>query len=87
MVRKVAETLAGKGVVVQVNTEENPALASRFAVSGIPALFLLKKGRIIDKKAGAHAADTVISWFRNHSKKTDIDLDSIQYRTGKTNAR
>jgi thioredoxin-like negative regulator of GroEL len=66
-VRKVVEALAGKGVVVQVNTEENPALAGRFAVRGIPALFLLKKGHIIDQKAGAHTADAVISWFRNHS--------------------
>lgn len=62
----MAEKLAGRAAVVQVNTEENPRLSSRFGVSGIPALFLVKKGRVVNKLAGAQPADAVLEWFRRN---------------------
>ena len=52
-VRKVAELLRGSAAVVQVNSQDNPVLAGRFGVRGIPALFLLKEGRIVDQLSGA----------------------------------
>jgi thioredoxin 2 len=65
-VRKVAGMLAGEAAVVQVNTQENPALAGRFGVSGIPALLLLKEGRTVDRLSGAQSSEAVIHWFRHH---------------------
>jgi thioredoxin 2 len=65
-VRKTAEMLAGAAAVVQVNTEENPALAGRFGVRGIPALFLLKQGRVVDQLSGVQSSDAIVSWFRRH---------------------
>jgi len=64
VVRKVAETLAGKAAVVVVNTEKNPGLAGRFGVRGIPALLLLIKGAVVDQMAGAQTAEAIFSWFR-----------------------
>jgi len=63
-VRKVAELLAGSAAVVQVNTDENPALSSRFGIRGIPVLHLLLKGRTVDQVPGAQTADAVVAWFR-----------------------
>jgi len=67
-VRSAAEKLAGTAAVVQVNTQENPALASRFGVSGIPVIMLLQGGRVVDQLPGAQTADTVLIWFRQHQK-------------------
>ncbi|HSW35540.1 MAG TPA: thioredoxin [Candidatus Limnocylindrales bacterium] len=39
--------------VVKVNVDENPALASKYEVMGIPSMFLFKGGQIIDSFAGA----------------------------------
>lgn len=64
--RTAAEKLAGSAAVVQVNTEENPGLASRFGVTGIPVVYLLRKGKVVDKIAGAQSADAVVSWFRRN---------------------
>lgn len=64
--KKVAEMLAGKAAVVQVNTSDNPALAARFDARSIPVLFLLKQGRIVDQLAGAQSSEAVITWFRRH---------------------
>ncbi|MGB9081620.1 MAG: thioredoxin domain-containing protein [Desulfuromonadaceae bacterium] len=62
--RRVAELLAGKAAVVQVNSQENPVLAGRFGVSGIPVVFLLRNGRIVDQLGGAQTAEALLAWFR-----------------------
>lgn len=52
--------------MVKINTEENPALAARFGVRGIPVTLLLRDGRIIDRLEGAQSADAVLAWLRRH---------------------
>jgi len=63
-VRTVAEKLAGQAAVVQVNTQENPALAGRFGVRGIPVLMLLRGGKAVAQLPGAQPVETVLAWFR-----------------------
>ena len=65
--RTAAEKLAGKAAVVQVNTQDDPALASRFGVRGIPVTMLLRNGRVIDQLSGAQTADALVAWFQRHS--------------------
>lgn len=65
-VRKVAQILAGTAAVVQINTQENPGLAGRFGVRGIPALLLIKKGKVVDQLSGAQSSEAVVAWFRRH---------------------
>ena len=63
----MAEQLAGKAAVVQVNTQENPGLAARFGVRGIPVTLLLKGGRVVAQLPGAQTAAHLVAWFRQHS--------------------
>ena len=67
MVRNLAEKLAGLAAVLQINTQDNPALATRFGIRGIPALVLLKQGRVVDQLPGAQPLDAVLAWFRRKS--------------------
>lgn len=62
--RTVAERLAGQAAVVQINTQENPGLAARFGVRGIPVVMLLKNGRVIDQLPGAQPVESLLAWFR-----------------------
>jgi len=64
VVRTVAERLAGQAAVLQINTQDNPNLAARFNVMGIPAIVLLKQGRVVDQLPGAQPLDSVLTWFR-----------------------
>jgi thioredoxin 2 len=66
-VRTVAEKLAGKAAVVQIDTQQNPALAARFGVQGIPDIMLLRSGKIVSRLAGAQSVEAVLAWFRQHS--------------------
>lgn len=67
-VRKVAELLAGAAAVVQVNTDESPALSGRFGVRGIPVLHLVRGGKSVQQLAGAQSAESVLSWFKRYTE-------------------
>jgi len=64
-VRKAAELLAGKAAILQINTDTNPALASRFGVRGIPVLHLLLQGKTEAQLAGSRPAEAIVAWFRD----------------------
>ncbi|MBM3316802.1 MAG: thioredoxin [Candidatus Eisenbacteria bacterium] len=49
----LARELAGRLLVVKVDTQEAPVLAARFGVQSIPTLVLLRSGIEVDRMAGA----------------------------------
>jgi thioredoxin-like negative regulator of GroEL len=65
----VAQRLAGRCAVVQVNTQENPGLAARFGVRGIPVTMLLRGGKVVDQLAGAQSAEALAAWFNRVAGK------------------
>jgi thioredoxin 2 len=67
VVQEVARELAGKGVVVQVNSQENPRLADRFRIRSIPAVLVLKRGQVIDSVNGAMDRNSLLAWWRRHA--------------------
>lgn len=52
-VARVARELAGRAVVLKVNTETQPELASRYNVQAIPLFQVFSKGRRVGEQAGA----------------------------------
>ena len=50
---ELAAQMAGRVRFAKLNVDENPATASRFNVSSIPSLLVLKEGREIDRIVGA----------------------------------
>jgi thioredoxin 2 len=59
---RAAEELEPKARFVKVNVDEAPELAGRLGVQGIPALFVLKHGRILARHAGHADAATLRDW-------------------------
>jgi len=57
-VARVAGQLSGRALVLKVDTERLPELASRYRVQGIPNFVVLREGRVVRQQAGAmRAAD------------------------------
>jgi thioredoxin 1 len=52
MLEKLAEHYAGRIKFVKVNVEEEPELAGRFEVTGVPTVALFRDGRPLDKIVG-----------------------------------
>ena len=53
VVEELAQEYAGKVNFAKVNTDENPDLASRFNIRGIPTLIFFKDGKVLDQIVGA----------------------------------
>lgn len=48
-----AKEYKGRLVVYKVDSEENPSLAERYAVRGIPSLLFLRDGKEVDRLQGS----------------------------------
>lgn len=57
----VAEELGDKAKVVKVNTDENPELAQRYGVLGIPNLIFFRDGQVADQIVGLVPRTTISS--------------------------
>ena len=62
-VAKVARDLAGRAVVLKVDTERFPELASRYNVRGIPNFAVFAHGSLQFQQAGLVDANTMKSWL------------------------
>jgi thioredoxin 2 len=57
--------LAGKAVVLKVDTEKYPQLAGRFHVRGIPNFVVLSGGRVVMQQAGAVSHEQIEQWLKS----------------------
>jgi thioredoxin 2 len=62
-VAKAAEIVAGKALLVKVDTEESPALAQRYNVMSIPNFALFNDGKLLRQHPGAVGSDTLVRWL------------------------
>jgi thioredoxin 2 len=62
-VKKVAEKFSGRALVLKVNTDDNPELASRFGVRGIPNFLVMKGGQAVHQQPGLVSDGTLSSWI------------------------
>ena len=62
-VQKVAAAMAGKAVVLKVDTDRHPELASRYRVSGIPNFVVLHRGHVVFQQPGVVPAGQMIQWL------------------------
>jgi len=64
-VSRTAADLAGKAIVLKVDTEKNPQLAARFKVKGIPNFVILSGGHVVRQQAGLVNHDQLEQWLRS----------------------
>ena len=64
-VARTAAEMAGRAIVVTVDTERYPQVAARFNVRGIPNFVVLYKGRAVMQQAGVVNHQEMESWLRS----------------------
>jgi thioredoxin 2 len=62
-VAQVARELAGRAVVLKVDTEQFPELAARYNVQGIPNFAVFAHGSLHFQQAGLVDANTMKGWL------------------------
>lgn len=63
-VKKVAAEMAGRAVVLKVDTERWPALAQRYNVMSIPNFIVFKDGRVVLQQPGLVNHTQMAAWLR-----------------------
>jgi thioredoxin 1 len=53
VVEELAKEYEGNVTFAKVNTDENPDIASKYAIRGIPTLMFFKDGKVLDQVVGA----------------------------------
>jgi thioredoxin 2 len=66
-VSRTAADMAGKAIVLKVDTEANPQLSARFQVQGIPNFVVLKAGRPVFQQPGLVDHEQMEMWLRTAS--------------------
>ena len=56
-----ARQLKGRAMLVKVNSDDNPALSSRFGIRSIPTLVRLERGRETGRRSGALPASAIVA--------------------------
>lgn len=62
----VATEFAGKLKVGKLNTDDNPATATRYQIRGIPTMLLFKGGKIVDQRVGGMPKPELVKMFTPH---------------------
>jgi thioredoxin 1 len=57
---QVAEEVGDDAVIAKVNVEKEQAIAAKFGISSIPAIFILKDGKIVKNFVGLRDKTTLV---------------------------
>jgi len=63
----VAEQYAGNARVVKLNVDDNPGVAQRYGIKGIPTLILFRQGKEAERVVGAVSKDALSRMIEKHS--------------------
>ena len=62
-VARTAADMAGKAVVLKVDTEQFPQLSARYNVRGIPNFLVFSGGKLVHQQAGAVGHEQMKAWL------------------------
>jgi thioredoxin 2 len=71
-VAQTAKDMAGRAIVVKVDTERYPQLAAKFNVRGIPNFVVLYGGRPVTQQAGLVDHDQMEKWLTSASPASTV---------------
>lgn len=67
-VSRTAAEMSGRAIVLKVDTERHPDVASRFNVRGIPNFAVFSRGRLVKQQAGLVDHKQMESWLESASQ-------------------
>lgn len=55
--------IAGRGAIVQINTQENPRLAAGYEIKGIPTIIFFSGGKPQERISGTMDKKNLLAWW------------------------
>ncbi len=69
-VAQLAQEFAGRAVIGKLNVDENPRIAQRFQIMSIPALYIFRRGQVVDRLIGVQPAPVLRERLLRHLRST-----------------
>lgn len=66
-VDKVAERIAGRALILKVDTEANPELSARYGIRSIPTIMIFLGGKEVQRTAGVQPAAILEQLLERHA--------------------
>jgi len=66
VVEEISQQYEGKVLVVKLNTDENPTVASQYGIRSIPTLMIFKGGQRVDMVVGAVPKTTLANTLEKY---------------------
>ena len=68
-VKQLASEMAGRAIVLKVDTERHPETAARYGVRGIPNFVVFRNGQVVFQQAGVVPATEMKRWLEDAERK------------------
>ena len=66
-VEEAAELFAGRARVGKLDVDQNPAVADRYGITGIPTLLVFKDGQVVEQRVGALPKAEILRLLEAHA--------------------
>jgi thioredoxin 1 len=66
-VEALAEEFQGRALVGKLDVDQNPTIAERYGITGIPTLLVFKNGQVVDQRVGAVPKAELVRMLEAHS--------------------
>jgi thioredoxin 2 len=71
-VARTAKDMAGRALVLKVDTDKHQQLAARFAIRGIPNFAVFSAGKLVKQQAGVVGHEAMEAWLRSAESMTSV---------------
>ena len=62
---EISTEMQGKVKIAKLNVDENPGVAGKLGIRGIPTLMLFKDGKLAAQKVGAAPKGELVKWINS----------------------
>lgn len=66
-IEAAADEFAGRARVGKLDVDQNPAIADRYGITGIPTLLLFKDGQVVEQRVGALPKAEIVRLLEAHA--------------------
>ena len=66
ILEEISDEYREKVTIGKLDVDENPEIASKYQIRGIPTMMLFNNGTLIDTKVGMSSKNDLIQWIDNN---------------------
>ena len=67
VLEEISGEMEGKVAIAKINVDDNPNVAAKYGIRGLPTLMMFKGGELVAAKPGANAKGVYVNWINENS--------------------